>query len=79
MRLLIRHFIALLMLMFVFRLAFQAQGHQAPPSLPKSVLLSRLSQNDPLPVRLKEAPIAKVIQKESDRFIDRKPGGQYRQ
>jgi hypothetical protein len=79
MRLLIRHFIALLMLIFVFRLAIQAQNHQAPPSLPKSVLLSRLSQHDPLPASLNQAPIAQAIQKESEGFIDRKPGSRYRQ
>lgn len=72
MRLFIRHAIALLMFLFVFRLAIQAQAHQPPPNLPKSVLLSRLAKNDPIPSRLDQTPILKAISQESEGFVDRK-------
>jgi len=78
MRLLIRHGIALLMVLFVFRLLMQAQEHEEPTRLPKSILLSRLSKNDPLPLHLNQAPILSAIRLESEGLIDRKRGSRHR-
>lgn len=78
MRLLIRHGVALLMIIFVFRLLMQAKEHKEPESLPKSVLLSRLSKNAPLPSRLNQAPILNAIRLESEGLIDRKRGPRHR-
>ncbi len=49
MRTLIRHFVALLVLAFIFKIAIQAQEPTDHDSVPKSLLLSSLNTAQPIP------------------------------
>jgi len=79
MRLFIRHFIAMLMFLFVFRLAMQAQESNTEVTLPKAVLLSRLSDGDPIPSEaFDKNSLLKVIENDSSRLINSQSRGGYR-
>lgn len=79
MRLFIRHAIAVLLFLFVFRLAMQAQDHDSEVTLPKAVLLSRLSDGDPIPsAAFDKSSLLKVIENDSGRLINSQAGGGYR-
>lgn len=51
MRLLFRHAIAVIVLLFVAKLAFEAPEQSRSNDLPKSVILSRMASGDPIPSR----------------------------
>ncbi len=59
MRLLFRHAIAVIVFLFVFKLAIEAQDHTQLQDEPKSVLLSRLADSDPIP-----ADFSRTLEKE---------------
>jgi hypothetical protein len=75
MRLIIRHAIAILLVLFVCRVAVQAHAKESHVNLPKAILLSRLAASSPIPSRdFDQRPILKAIVNESERFIDRQKG-----
>lgn len=79
MRLFVRHIIAVFLFLFVFRLAMQAQEHESEKTLPKAVLLSRLSEGDPIPSEaFDKSSLLKVIQNDSSRLINSESRGSYR-
>ena len=81
MRLFLRHAIAVLLFFFLFRLAVQAQSHELGGTLPKSVLLSRLSESAPIPSRsFDQGAILKAIRaQDSERFVNRQIGSRHGQ
>lgn len=79
MRLFIRHFIAVLLFLFVFRLAMQAQEKEGEVTLPKAVLLSRLSDGAPIPSEaFDKNSLLRVIENDSGRLVNSQARGQYR-
>lgn len=79
MRLFFRHFIAVLLFLFVFRLAMQTQEHEAEVTLPKAVLLSRLSDGAPIPSEaFDKNSLLKVIEDDSSRLVNSQSRGGYR-
>jgi len=61
MRLLMKHFITVIVFLFVFKLAIQAQGQSDENELPRTVKLARIS--DPIPAkeyghRVSDGPVA---------------------
>lgn len=79
MRLFLRHFIALILFLFVFRLALQTQEHESEVTLPKAVLLSRLSDGAPIPSEaFDKNSLLKVIEDDSSRLVNSQSRGGYR-
>lgn len=62
MRLVIRHFVALLLLFFVCKVAFQAQSYREDTGVPKALLLDSLAPNAGLPQGFNVKPIINAIQ-----------------
>ena len=73
MRAIIRHCIAVLLFFFVCRLALQAQvqAKDTELTLPKAVLLSRLSKGEGIPSRaFDKSVLLKAIQTDSGRLVN---------
>lgn len=51
MRLLMKHFITVIVFLFVFKLAIQAQGHSNENELPRTVKLAKMSVGEPIPAK----------------------------
>lgn len=78
MRLYLQYGIVFLISFFVIRLFFQASNQENTVELPKSILLARLSDGEPIPARFQKEKILKAILSESERLIDRKPSAKSR-
>lgn len=63
MRFLLRHFLALMLLLFLCKIAVEAQDSVAHSNLPKALLLSQLAPEAPIPHRIDPGPVIRSLQR----------------